>query len=59
MRRLCGHQDETVAPVKNVHVGAVAQRIGPAMHELQHAPDLAAVPSGYVGFGFRTRGAYG
>jgi predicted TIM-barrel fold metal-dependent hydrolase len=40
-------------------LGAVAQRVGPQVIDFHQAPDLAAVPTGYVGFGFRTRGAYG
>jgi predicted TIM-barrel fold metal-dependent hydrolase len=36
----------------------IAARIGPEMSEFAEAPDLSAVPEGYVGHGFRTRGAY-
>jgi predicted TIM-barrel fold metal-dependent hydrolase len=58
IRRMCGENAIDVYGLDPGPLEVIAARIGPDISELSAAPDLGQVPEGYVGFGFRTRGAY-
>jgi predicted TIM-barrel fold metal-dependent hydrolase len=58
VRQMCGENTMRVYGLDRAPLEAMAERIGPAFEDIDKAPDLSQVPEGYVGFGFRTRGAY-
>jgi hypothetical protein len=58
VHRMCGENAIDVYGLHPAPLETIAARIGPDLAEITTAPDLRQVPDGYVGFGFRTRGAY-
>jgi hypothetical protein len=58
VRRMCGENAIDVYGLDPAPAETIAAIIGAAITELTTAPDLSQVPDGYVGFGFRTLGAY-
>jgi predicted TIM-barrel fold metal-dependent hydrolase len=58
VRQMCGDNAIRLYGLDRDALQPIADRIGPSFDELNEAPDLSRIPDGYVGFGFRTRGAY-
>jgi predicted TIM-barrel fold metal-dependent hydrolase len=58
VRQMCGENAIRIYQLDPEPLRGIAERIGPTPGELAAAPDLSELPEGYVGFGFRTRGAY-
>jgi predicted TIM-barrel fold metal-dependent hydrolase len=58
IRKMLGQNAIDCYALDSEPLAELAAKIGPEMSEFASPPDLSAVPEGYVGFGFRTRGAY-